>query len=379
MLETCRPTLPASWYFDQDHYRREISTIWWRDWLLVERCDALEKPGAYRVFDVGGQKIIVTRTEDGSLKAFHNTCRHRGAELCATEQGVFPRGRIVCPYHAWTYSLDGELTGTPRAFLPDDFDAAAHHLYEVAVDDWGGFIFINLDSNPGPLVRTLADHVEDVANWPLTDLAVAHRERHRIACNWKVFWENFLECYHCPKIHRDLCNLVPVYGLAVVSPDDLPDGGRGKGLSGPSQLREGAVTWSADGETALPWFEGLGEAEKQRGMTFAGTSPSFFLVAHVDYVRTVRVLPVSPEETELTVDWLLDPSTLARGDVDIDALTGFGRQVVLEDAQVCEANQRGLHSIRHEQGTLVGQEYDLAAFHDWVMERLESGAPPRRA
>ena len=223
-------------------------------------------------------------------------------------------------------------------------------------------------SPPWAWLDALASHqAEDAAAldaWPLEELALAHREAHTVSCNWKVFWENFLECYHCPGIHRELCRLVPLYGAGVVATSDLPAGHVLAGEHRP--LREGAVTWSEDGQTPLPWFEGLDEARQAAGMTFATLLPTMFVVAHVDYVRSVRVLPLAPEQTLLTVDWYLAPEVLAEGEVDIERLTAMGRQVVMEDAAVCEINQRGLRNHPHRAGILLPQEHDVRWFQDWV-------------
>jgi Rieske 2Fe-2S family protein len=126
------------------------------------------------------------------------------------------------------------------------------------------------------------------------------------------------------------------------------------------------VTWSADGTTQLPWFAGLSGAEQSAGMTFCNLQPSAFIVAHVDYVRSVHVMPLGPEQTQLTVNWMLRPDTLASGSVDMAALTAVGHQLVAEDARACELNQKGLHSLRHEHGVLAPQEYDVLAFDDWA-------------
>jgi Rieske 2Fe-2S family protein len=359
--------LSSADYYDPAVYQRELGCIWQREWLCVGRLDDWPRLGDYRLLRLGDQQLILTLSKDG-LKAFYNTCRHRGSELCSAEQGRFSGGRIVCPYHAWSYGLDGQLLGVPGRSIPADFERSRFGLYPVALDVWRGFVFINLAPQPATsLADSLGTEAALLDAWPLHELALAHREVHTVNCNWKVFWENFLECYHCPGTHPALSKLVPLYGEGVVSPADLQDSQALK--SGRQSLREGAVTWSGDGQTPLPWFAGLSEAQQQAGMTFTTLLPTMFVVAHVDYVRSVRVLPTGPEQTELTVDWLLAPQVLAAGDVDLERLAAFGRQVVMEDARVCEINQRGLRSAPHKAGVLMPQEYDLLWFHDWLRAR----------
>ena len=373
MLKQTFASLPASWYYDLQQYQREMESIWWREWLCVARTSEFPETGSYRLVHVGSQHIIISRTASGELRAFHNTCRHRGSLLCEAASGRFEQERIVCPYHAWTYSLEGELLRTPRKIDCDDFDRAAYPLYRVALATWGGFVFINLAERPSTEVTAaLGPDVAALDHWPLAELALAHCEIHTLNCNWKVFWENYLECYHCPNIHHDLCQLVPLYGQALIGTEDAPPDSAWYLAPGESRLAPGAVTWSHDGQTTLPWFEGLTAAETSVGMTFANVMPGAFIVAHVDYVRSVHVMPLGPEQTQLTVNWMLLPQTLASGTVDIPALIAFGNQVVMEDARVCELNQKGLHSRRHQHGVLVPQEYDVLAFHRWVEERLGS-------
>ena len=371
MLTRTHPTLPATWYYDPDQYRREMECIWWKEWLCVARTSEFPDPGCYWVVQAGTQQVIITRTAQNELRAFHNTCRHRGSLLCEQASGQFQGQRIVCPYHAWTYSLEGDLLRTPRKIEGTDFRPESYSLYPVALDTWGGFVFINLAEHPPVgLYQSLGAETHTLANWPLAELGLAHREIHTLECNWKIFWENFLECYHCPNVHRDLCRLVPLYGQGLNSLDDLPAGSPVVTQANGSCLAPGAVTWTPDGHTSLPWFDALNDREQAVGMTFVTLQPSAFIVAHVDYVRSVHVMPLGPERTQLTVNWMLQPETLAGGLVDIPELIALGNQVVMEDARVCELNQKGLHSLRHQGGVLVPQEYDVLAFDNWVKDRL---------
>jgi len=367
---TYRETLPASWFYDADHYRQELGAIWKTDWLCIGREEDWPEAGDFRRLQIADESILVTRAGDGALNAFHNTCRHRGSVLCEAESGRFKGGRIVCPYHAWSYALSGELERTPRSTARDGLRLQDFPLYRVALETWGGFVFVNLAANPRQGLRdALGDEAGHVAAWPLEALRRVHRATHRLACNWKIFWENYLECYHCPGVHPDLCRLVPIYGSGFMEYADAgqepPDPQRPRAM-----LRPGAVTWSTDGATDLPWFEGLGTADAERGMTFASLPPTMFLVAHVDYVRTVRVLPLGPEQTELTVDWYVHRDVLDHPALDVERLVAFGSQVVGEDARVCELNQQGIRCSRHEHGVLLEVEDYVHEFEQWVRRRL---------
>jgi len=367
MLERPLPTLPSERYFDPAVFERELRGVFGREWVCVGREADWPDPGSYRLVRLAGQRVLVVRSPDSGLNAFFDTCRHRGSALCERDEGRFGGGRIVCPYHAWVYDLEGRLLGTPK--VPEEFlpDRDRLGLYPVALDCWGGFVFLNLAGPSAPgLAESLGGDARLLDRWPLETLAVARRESHRIACNWKVFWENFMECLHCPVVHPDLCRLVPMYGQGVNSQDDLPEG---HPLREAGRLRDGAATWSPDGATTLPPLPGLGEEELAAGMTFFTSLPSMFVVAHADYVRSVRVVPAAPEQTELEVDWLVHPDALSAAKAQVERLTEFGRRVVLEDARVCELNQLGLRNRAHREGMLMPQEFDVRGFHEWLEAR----------
>ncbi len=371
MLNTTQPGLPANWYYDAQHYQRELSAIWYQQWICVGRETDWPETGSYQVLPIGDQNILVLRANSGLLNAFHNTCRHRGSTLCEQATGMLQKNRIVCPYHAWAYDFEGELRHTPRRVETEDFEASQYSLFRVALQTWGGFVFICLADTPAKsLADSLGDEGKTLQNWPLSELKLVHREHHDVACNWKIFWENFLECYHCPGIHPDLCQLVPVYAQGFLSDDDLKALGREPVATDGHLLRHEAQTWAKNGISGLPLIEGLTAGEQARGMTFATLIPTVFVVAHQDYVRSVRVIPTGPEHTRLSIDWLLPESSMEADPKLIEQMIAFARQVVKEDGHACELNQRGLKSIRHQQSVLLPQEYDLLAFNNWVRECL---------
>ncbi|MER9893554.1 aromatic ring-hydroxylating dioxygenase subunit alpha [Mesorhizobium sp. M0119] len=372
-LTRAEPTLPSSAYWDIAAYQRDLEAIWYRNWLLVCREADLAQPLAFRTFRIGTQEIVVLRDETGELRAFHNTCRHRGSQLCQQSEGRLKARLITCPYHAWSYSLRGDLVRVPSKSLPDGFDKADHPLYRVALSVWRGFVFVNLAEDVTGSAETSFDPASgDLANWPLETLLSGHVLRKVMNCNWKIFWENFNECLHCPGVHKDLSRLVPIYGRGLMGRHDDPEWARHADNDAPEfsgGLRAGAETWSRDGRVHGSVFSGLTPAERTAGQTYATSLPSMFVVGHVDYVRTVRLVPLGPEQTELTAEWLFSPEALADPAADIDNIIAFGTQVLEEDADICEVNQMGLRSMRHKAGVLMPEEYDLHRFHNWVRER----------
>jgi Rieske 2Fe-2S family protein len=208
-LQRLEAGLPASWYRDPEHYRRELEAFWYGRWIAVAREEEIPGPGDYRVAEIGTQSIVVVRGADGTLRAFHNTCRHRGSILCTAAQGSFARNRIVCPYHAWTYDLGGRLIATPRRMPTPDFDPEKLGLYAVAVGAWGGFVFVHLAGRKAPpLAEALGELPEQFARYGFAGLRSARRIVVDVHANWKLLAENFAECFHCPPVHPELCRIV---------------------------------------------------------------------------------------------------------------------------------------------------------------------------
>jgi Rieske 2Fe-2S family protein len=363
LLDRCRPTLPRAAYVDPAWHAAEMRAIWARDWLCAGRVDAFPE-GRIRRLTLAGQSVIVVR-DGAALRAFHNVCRHRGAELCGAD--VDQRGRLIrCPYHDWAYASDGRLVSVAHATPGDDFRKEEHGLLPVAVRLWNGFVFLTLNPNPGPLEPDMG--MEALDNWPMDRLQTGHVHEARLACNWKVFWENYNECLHCPGIHPELCDMVPVYARGIMSAAEDP---AWDGTPAPV-LREGAATWSMTGEPCGPVFQTLTEAERAEGHRFVTLWPTMYVVAHVDYVRFVTLTPVSPEETLLRAEWLFAPETLAQPGWDHRQVTDFAKIVIAQDGAACEMNQRGIRNAAYDHGTLMPQEFDIARFHYWVRDRLSA-------
>ncbi len=370
-LKRVEATLPADWYHDPVQHERELEAIWYRAWLYVCRSAEIG-PGQYRTHNLGTQTVLLVRDVDGTLRAFHNTCRHRGAELCPAGAGPLKSRAIVCRYHQWTYGLDGALARTPHGTTAPDFDPSAYGLHKVGVREWRGFVYVNIVGDGVDFDAALDPSPAWLANWPLERLVVGHAMVRELACNWKVFWENYNECLHCPSVHPSLCDLVPIYGRAIMRPDD-PAVGTDPASDDPRHrggLRRGAETWSMNGLAAKPGFDTLTPQERAKGYRFLTIVPSGYVVAHPDYVRVVSMRPLGAERTELKAEWLFLPETLADPSFDLANIVDFATTVMAEDAEVCEINQRGLRARAYREGVLMPQEYELKAFHDWVRRRL---------
>jgi len=377
-LTQAEATLPSHSYFEPAHFRRELEALWYRQWLYVCRADAIPNAGDWRTFTIGTQNILVVRDADDTLRAFHNTCRHRGSILCDAAQGRFRAKRITCPYHQWTYALDGKLVATTSHSVGEGFDKSDYGLYPVALMEWRGCVLIC------PAGEEDAASFEDaflrdshrLDNWPLEDLQLVHTWTKTMACNWKVFWENFNECLHCPNIHPELSDLVPLYSRRIIHPKDVPnwtetsETDHAKYRGG---LKPEADSWTSDGKLAAQPFPGLTDEDREAGQTYVVSLPSVFVVGHADYVRIVRLLPIGPEETEIQSEWLVTRETANDPDFNVSAITEFPILVMEQDAKACELNQRGLHATPHKHGVLMPEEYYLHQFHTWVRDGLKSG------
>jgi Rieske 2Fe-2S family protein len=365
--------LPAEAYFDPRHYERELQRIWYRNWIYVCRSSELPARRAFRTFEVGDQKILLVRNDEGALEGFHNTCRHRGALLCRETQGILRSPTVVCPYHAWTYNLHGDLLRTSSKAHADGFDVADYPLYKVKVREWSGFIFVCLSEEPPAFDRLFDMPLNRLDAWPLADLVLAHTFEKTVKSNWKIFWENYNECLHCPGVHPKLSSLVPIYGRGLLEERDDPRWMEHRTDADPKYkggLREGAATWSNDGRVSGPQFPGLSEEDRNLGAVYMTGLPSMFIVGHVDYVRVVRLLPLGPERTQLRVEYLFSPDALASPDFDLRNVVDFTNLVMTEDADVCELNQQGLHAAPHARGVVMPEEYVIRQFHEWVAAEL---------
>ena len=373
-LKRVEASLPAAWYYDPAKHERELERIFYRDWLYVCHASSLAEARSFRRFDIGRQSILLVRGDDGVLRAFHNTCRHRGSALCTEAEGCLGGKLIVCPYHQWSYALDGRLLATSSHAEAADFDKADYPLFEVTLREWHGGLFVSLAADPPAFEEGFVRGSDRIENWPMAELVVGHRWQKTMACNWKIFWENFNECLHCPNIHPELCRLVPIYGRRISYYRDEPNWVLYRDRDEPQYrggLRAGAETWSLSGRAGGVRFDNLTAEEIARGQSYFVSLPSVFIAAHVDYMRSVRILPLGPESTALEVEWLFLPETLEAADFDLDDVTEFARLVMLQDAEASELNQRGLTALPFEQGVLMPEEHYLKAFQDWVRGRLE--------
>jgi len=351
-------TLPGEAYIDADILAREQRELFGRLWLAAAHVEDLREPGCYVTLDVSGERILVVRGEDGVVRAFYNVCRHRGSRLIDDERGRL-RGAIACPYHAWTYALDGRFRRAPRADVQED-DATTLALAALSATERDGFVFVNLDPRAPPLAGYLAD-LPDLAPYRLDTLARARRFSYEIDANWKIVCENYSECYHCPLVHPQLNRIA-----------DLSAGGFEAGAcynGGPMQLRPGYTTlsMSGSGRGALLRDDGTGDCDL---VHYYIVYPNLMLGIHPDYLLTHTVWPLAPGRSRIVCELYFRPESLADPAFDPGGAIEFWDLTNRQDWSLCERVQHGTNSRGYLPGPYHPSERCVHAFDRWYARWL---------
>lgn len=346
-------TLPASWYVSPEVFERERRQVFGREWLCVGREESIEHTGDFFTVERAGENLIVTRDGDGCVRAFYNVCRHRGTRICSADSGHF-QGSIQCPYHAWTYGLDGTLKVARNMAEVPGFDRTEYPLKEAAAATWEGFIFINLSDDPVPFERAFAPLIARFARWNIGGLRTARSLDYDLACNWKLIFLNYSECYHCPLVHPQLDKLSP-------SDSGRNDLSEGPFLGGYSELRTPGTALTMSGHSSRPPLDGVDGVELDR-VYYYTIFPSLLLSLHPDYVMVHYPEPLAADRTKVVCAFLFDPRTMARSDFDPSDATDFWDMTNRQDWHVNELTQLGLRSKAYSPGPYSNAEGLLSAF-----------------
>jgi Rieske 2Fe-2S family protein len=288
--------LPAEAYTSDDVLAWERQHLFADSWVCAGRSADLADAGDRRALRVGDDSVVLVRGDDGLLRAFYNVCRHRGHELQPVDT-VVRRNAIHCPYHAWTYALDGTLRFTPRYDAPAGFDPADHALVPVRAEEWCGWVFVNASGDAPPLAEHLGDLDGEMRRWAPERLVAAASHTYELAANWKLPLENYHECFHCPAIHPQFC---------VVSPPNSGDnsvGHDGLWIGGYMVLADEAETMSFDGRSEGVFLPGVDEVWRRR-VHYLHLVPNLLISPHPDYVMTHRFEPLAPDRTLIECQWL---------------------------------------------------------------------------
>lgn len=344
-------TLPQKFFVSPEVFAEEQETIFARQWMLAGRADELAGAGDYKLVELAGESIIVVRDKDGDLRGFYNVCRHRGSRLCEKAAGHL--SAIQCPYHAWTYSLDGRLIGAPD--MNAAFDKTAYSLAPVNLGVWEGFIFINLAASPASLENWFAPLAGKFAEWNLSELRRTNRIDYGIKANWKLMFQNYSECYHCSGVHPELTKLSP----SDSAENDLCEG---PFLGGFMTVDAGRSLTSSGKACALP----IADRGSHR-VFYYSIFPNMLLSLHPDYVMVHTLRPISSERTNISCEWFFNPRAFERDDFNPDDAVGFWDVVNRQDWHVCELSQQGISSRAYQPGPYSPRESIPAA---WDREYL---------
>jgi len=353
-------TLPRSAYVSERVLAFELERLFAGSWVCAGRAEDLLEPGSQRAVLAGNVGVLVARDQHGELHAFANVCRHRGHELLATGTSTSAR-RITCPYHAWSYRLDGPLRAAPGFGAVPGFDHDEHSLVRLPLEVWHGFVMVNGSGDAPPLAEHVGVLGDLVGPYRPERLAAMASREYLLAANWKVVCENYHECYHCPLIHPELCRVSP------------PASGRnhrlpGSWVGGSMDLREHAVTMSLDGRSnGLP-IEGL-DGERLRTVEYLHLLPNLLLSLHPDYLVTHLVEPLGPAASRVTCTWYFPAEAAELPGFDPAYAVEFWDRTNRQDWAACESVQRGMANPHFRPGPLAPGEDAVYRF-----EALIAGA-----
>jgi Rieske 2Fe-2S family protein len=407
-------TIPAEYYTEEKQYLNDERVIREHFWLMVDHVSRIPRPGDYFVFEFGrGESAIVLRNTAGELKAFHNVCRHRGSRLCRHDDDPAPKDARLsvkqlgasgntpvfrCPYHAWTYDMDGRLISAPNG-MPADFDLSQNGLIPCHVRTSGGFIFLNLSQGEAPDFDNVIDPSRTPQNWwtvceeyGTEQLKVGARGRYPVNANWKLVLENFHECYHCGPAHRSLVKAHPFWDgtmsaeqrarLAQQLEPYIPaqarqrarQGGMGAGLGG-GILNVGFATGSLDGKPVAPLLPTKKEyTHRQR---VASTAWALGCIqCYDDYVAVVRHTPRGVTATDVEIFWLVNANAKEGRDYQPERVMALWDITEREDRWIVENNQHGIRSGAYMSGRYAATEGGPSRFVQWYMKEVVQETPP---
>ena len=344
-------TLERRYFIDDEIFAAETENIFRHRWLYLTRESALENSGDFITATLEGEDLLVVRDDD-SIRAFHNHCRHRGTQLCSESQGS--RRVFTCPYHAWSYGLDGRLVGAPHMEETADFIKADYPLPAPAQASWEGNLFVNFATDPEPFEQAYAPILTKFAPWHWGELPMAHTEVYEVAANWKLIVQNYSECYHCPIIHPELEQL----SHYRATENDLTEG---PFLGGPMQITRAGGGLSAGGERTAPPLPGVEGANLQNAYYYH-LFPSMLVSFQPDFVLMHHLQRAAPGHTRITCHWLYHPEAMAADNFDAQPAVELWDKINRQDWRVSELTQRGLQSDAHTPGPYSNLEDMPAAF-----------------
>ena len=369
-LSALRATLPGDAYTSDAVFASEQELIFETSWFCTARSADLEQPGKFKKVQVGRESVLVVRGRDGLLRAFLNVCRHRGSQLCAEPEGQLRRN-LRCPYHSWTYALDGKLVAAPNiGALTDDAGAPVDRyqfgLAPVPLTEWLGYAWVCLSDSPPPFEDTVAEatktlgDVDAINRYGIGGLDVGRRIVYDVAANWKLIVENFMECYHCSSIHPELVDVLPQFARGMAAQANV-----GLGAEFGAEVQG----FTVDGSAGFDRLPGITEGQDRRYYAIT-VKPTVFINLVPDHIIFHRMFPLSADRTIVECDWLYTADVMTSGR-DVAHSVELFHRVNEQDFGACERTQPAMSSRAYRKGgVLVPAEHHIAGFHEWVVSRL---------
>ena len=359
-------TLPRECYTSSAIFESEQERIFASHWNCVGRASRLAQPGDYFVRAVAGESLIVVRGRDDVIRAFFNVCRHRGTRVCADEAGRF--GRLIqCPYHAWTYTTEGELIGAPHMQDVDGFDRASYPLHAAGVAEFEGFLFVNIAGAPAPFAESFAPLGERLHRFALGSLETGHRADYDVRANWKLVFQNYSECLHCPVIHPELASRIPYESGA----NDLIEG---PFLGGYMEIAGSHESVTVTGRSCAPPISDRREEDDRRRAYYYSIMPNMLLGLHPDYVNFYLLTPLAVDRTRVESEWLFRRGHAGDGAFNPDDAVSFWDLVNRQDWNIIERSQLGIASRRYEPGPYSPRESISAAWDREYLRLMQAAA-----
>jgi Rieske 2Fe-2S family protein len=361
------PTLAGHYYTDPDVFAREQQHIFEQMWFCAVRSADLAKPGAFSKVQVGRESVLVIRGRDGALRAFLNVCRHRGAQLCTESSGEIKRN-LQCPYHAWTYGLDGQLVAAPNLTKMPDVDRVEYGLHKVHLREWLGYAWVSLAAEPpsfeddvqGAVAERLGD-LASIEHYETQDLEVGRRITYDVKANWKLIIENFMECYHCATIHPELTEVLPEFADGFAAQYFVGHG---------AEFAEDAQGFTVDGSEGFGRLPGVADDQDRRYYAIT-VKPTVFINLVPDHVIVHRMFPLAADRTVVECDWLYSKDVVASGK-DVSRSVELFHRVNEQDFEACVRTQPAMSSRSYRDGgVLVPSEHHIGAFHDWLQSKID--------
>ena len=364
--ESLISTLPGRFYTDPQVFALEQAKIFEAMWFCAARVTDLPNPGSFRTVPVGTESLIISRSRRG-IRAFFNVCRHRGAKICTANSGEVKRN-FQCPYHAWTYDLDGKLIAAPNLTKMPDIDRVEYGLRQVHVREWLGYVWVCLADEPPSFTDTVMQEVVDrlgevdnLDHYDVAGLSVGRRIVYDVAANWKLIVENFMECYHCATIHPELTEVLPEFADGLAAQFFVNHG---------AAFGEDVQGFTVDGSAGVDVIPSI-DPDQDRKYYAITVKPQVFINMVPDHIIFHRMYPIAPDRTRVECDWLFMPNVVESGR-DVSKSVELFHRVNEQDFEACERTQPAMSSRMYaDGGVLVPSEHHIGLFHDWLRAKLE--------